>query len=122
MTKKKFQTRSIFHIDASMGYFYYFDDLSANNTHGKHYFEINVIPSYHIGSVSLYVQGDYTVTQASELYGVDQDNDGYNLAIGPGINWFFRPNMELNLKYVADVDGESELQGQGINLRFLWIF
>lgn len=105
-----------------MGYFYNFDDLSARDSSGKDYFEINVIPSYHIGSVSLYVQGDYKITQESKLYGVDQDDDGYNYAIAPGFGWFFRPNMQMNLKYVVDLDGENELQGQGLNLRFLWIF
>lgn len=111
-----------FWIDASMGYFHYFDDLSASDTHGKDYFEVNVIPSYHIGAVSIYVQGDYKLTQQSELYGNNQNDDGFNFAVAPGIGWWFRPDMQLNLKYVVDVDGENELQGQGLNLRFAWIF
>ena len=68
------------------------------------------------------MQGAYKVTQESRVYGVDQNDDGYNFAIAPGVGWFFKENMQMNLKYVVDVDGESELQGQGFNLRFLWIF
>ncbi|MBW2538794.1 MAG: transporter, partial [Deltaproteobacteria bacterium] len=61
-------------------------------------------------------------TQESRVYGVDQNDDGYNFGIAPGVGWFFRDNMQMNLKYVVDVAGENELQGQGFNLRFLWIF
>lgn len=111
-----------FWIDGSLGFYHYFDDRSSTDTTGKSYFEINLIPSYHIGPWSIYLQGDYKVTRESQLDGVDLDDDGYNLAIAGGFSWMFRPDMQLNLKYVQDVDGENELQGQGFNLRWMWIF
>jgi hypothetical protein len=111
-----------FWIDGSMGYYHYFDDRSGTDTTGKSYFEINLVPSYHIGPCSVYLQGDYKVTRESQVDGVDQNDDGYNLAIASGISWMFRSDMQLNLKYVKDFDGENELQGQGINLRLMWIF
>ena len=111
-----------FWIDGSMGYYHYFDDLSDTSTSGRDYFEINLIPSYHVDTWSFYLQGDYTILQESEVDGIDQNDDGYNFAIGGGVSWMFRPNMQLNLKYVQDIEGESVLQGQGFNIRLMWIF
>lgn len=111
-----------FWIDGSMGYYHYFDDLGATSTSARDYFEINMIPSYHVGPWSFYLQGDYTVRQESKVDGIGQNDDGYNFALGGGISWMFRPNMQLNLKYIKDIDGENELQGHGVNLRLMWIF
>lgn len=111
-----------FWVDFSMGYYHFFDDLDTNAV-GQDYFEINVCPSYHIGTWNLYLQGDYKATDDGEdINGVDQDNDGYNLALAAGVAWMFRPNMQANLKYVQDIDGENEFQGQGFNFRLMWIF
>jgi hypothetical protein len=111
-----------FWIDGSMGYYHYFDDLSSTSTSGRDYFEINIIPSYHVGPCSFYMQFDYTDIKESEVDGISQNDDGYNFAIAGGTSWMFKPDMQLNLKYVKDIDGESGLQGQGFNLRFMWIF
>lgn len=112
-----------FWIDGSIGYFHYFDDLSVRDAHGRDYFEVNIIPSFHpTATLGIYVQADYKKTSESRYHGVDQNDDGYNIAIAPGIGWFFRPNMQLDLKYVMDVDGENEYQGAGFNLRYFWLF
>ena len=111
-----------FWVDGSMGYYHFFDDLSSKLTSGRDYFEINMVPSYHVGAWSFYLQGDYTITQESKLHGLNQNDDGYNFAMAGGVSWMFNSNMQLNLKYVKDIDGENELQGQGFNLRWLWIF
>ncbi|GAB6143233.1 transporter [Desulfocicer niacini] len=116
------QQFGVFWIDGSMGYYHCFDDLSDTLTSGRDYFEINMIPSYHVGTWRFYLQGDYTILQVSEVDGVAQNDDGYNLAIGGGIPRMFRPNMQLNLKYVENINGESVLQGQVFNLRWMWIF
>ncbi|WP_373499951.1 transporter [Desulfococcus sp.] len=111
-----------FWIDGSMGYYMYFDDLSSTNTSGRDYFEINIVPSYHLGNWSFYLQGDYRALQESKVDGVELNDDGYNVSLCGGVGWFFRPDMQLNLKYEQDIDGESDLQGQGFNLRWMWIF
>lgn len=109
-------------LDSVIAYFHYFDDLKDDDTHGRDYFECNVIVSYHIRKWRLFLQGDYKKTEQSQYYGVHQNDDGYNIALGPGIAWIIKPNIELDLKYDADVDGKNELQGQGVNIQFLWVF
>jgi hypothetical protein len=71
----------------------------------------------------VYVQGDYTIfDDGDDDQGHSLDNDGFNATIAPGVGIAIRPNMTLDLKYAMDVDGENTLKGNGLNLRFLWIF
>lgn len=111
-----------FLIEGAVGYLYNFDDLKDDNTHGRNQWEFNVMPSFRFGKWGLYMQGDYTISSQSKYYGKKQDDDGYNITAAAGISYMFTPTIELNFKYDVDVDGKSELQGQGLNLRLFVIF
>lgn len=115
------QRRGNVWLDAVIAYFHYFDDLKDDDTHGRDYFECNVIVSYHFQKWNVLLQGDYKKTEQSRYYGVDKNDDGYNIAVALGITWAIKPNIALNLRYDVDVDGKNEIQGQGLNLEFFWI-
>ncbi len=112
-------------LDASIGYWYNFENLESD-AKARDYFEVNVIPTYHF-SASLpwwvYVQGDYIwLDESEDAQGKDNDDDGYNVAVAPGVGIAIRPNMTLDVKYTMDVDGENTLKGNAINFRFFWVF
>ena len=109
-------------MDTSLAYMHCFDDLDDHDSHGKDYLEWNLMFSYRFDKLCVHIQGDYINTRESKYYGVNQDDDGYNIAAAFGIACFIKPTVELSLKYVADVDGKNEAQGSGINFRMLCFF
>jgi len=109
-------------LEACVGYYHYFDERHHHNTYGKDYFEYNAIVSYHFNKWHVYLQGDYKDTRESKYRGVNMHDNGYNVALSAGLACSIGKNMELNLKYVQDVDGKDELQGQGLNFRLAYFF
>jgi len=115
-----------FQLDASIGYFFNFEDLDSDKK-ARDYLEINPIVTYHFPNFKfpwwVYVQGDYArYFDGDDKNGENLDNDGYNIVVAPGAGVAIRPNMHLDLKYAMDVDGENTQKGNAINLRFLWVF
>lgn len=112
-------------IDASIGYMYNFEDLDTD-AKDRNYFEVNAIAGYNFSTrlpMWVYVQGDYTILDdGDDDQGQSLNNDGFNITIAPGFGVAIRPNMTLDLKYAMDIDGENTLKGNGLNLRFLWVF
>lgn len=112
-------------FDGSLGYWYNFEALDTDEKQ-RDYFEVNGALSYRFSAPLpwwFYVQSDYTLYQeGKDAAGNGLDNDGFNWAVAPGLGVAILPNMTLDLKYLMDVDGESTLSGDGLNLRLLWIF
>jgi hypothetical protein len=109
-------------LEGSAAYLHYFDDTTYHHTHGGDYYEYNAMLSYQMKRCNVYLQGDYKDKRKSKYQGVTQEDEGYNVTAAAGFGWFFTPSMELNIKYDVDVDGKNELQGQALNLRFMYLF
>ena len=112
-------------FDGSVGYWYNFEDLATKEKQ-RDYFEANGALSYRFSAPLAwwaYVQSDYTwYREGKDAAGNGLGNDGFNWAVAPGLGAAIRPDMTLDLKYSMDVDGESTLSGDGLNLRLLWVF
>ena len=112
-----------FQIDASLSYEMKTEQLNGSDFKGRNYFEFNVIPSFKFGSGwDVFAQYDFVNYEESETDGDGNGDDGFNHCLALGINNWFRPNMQLGIKFEQDIDGENTAQSQGFNLRYLWIF
>ncbi|MBI5013969.1 MAG: transporter [Deltaproteobacteria bacterium] len=114
---------SMFSVDGSLSYQIETKQLNGSENKGKNYFELNLIPSVNLGSGwDVFVQYDYVNYQKSQTGGEDNDDAGYNHCVALGVDNWFRPNMQLGLKFEQDVKGKNTAKSQGFNLRYLWIF
>lgn len=114
---------SMFQIDASLSYQIETKKLDGSDDKGRNYFEFNFIPSVKFGGGwDVFGQYDYVKYQESETAGRGNSDDGFNHCVALGINNWFRPNMQLGIKFEKDIDGENTPASQGFNMRFLWIF
>ncbi len=116
------QRMGMFKLDGSLGYWYNFDSLQNSDSKGQDYFEGNLVGTVTMGKFWAYAQGDYTKRKESETNGTDNGDDGYAIALAPGIGYVIQPTMTLDLKYTMDLKGENTLQGNAINLRYLWVW
>ncbi len=117
------QRMGAFKLDGSTGYWFNFDSLDDDDAKGQDYYEANLMGTYSVGKFWAYLQGDYTKRKESkDGAGVDQGDDGFAIAIAPGVGYAIQPNMTLDVKYTMDVDGENTNKGNAINLRYLWVW
>jgi hypothetical protein len=112
-----------FSVDGSLSYQIETDTLDGSDNRGKNYLEVNLIPSVNLGrGWDVFAQGDYTKYAESKTAGRGNGDDGYNLCMALGVNNWFRPDMQLGLKFEKDLRGKNTPASQGFNLRYLWVF
>lgn len=117
------QQFGMFMLDASLSYNFATNKLDGSGDHGKNYFEVNIIPSVNFGhGWDVFLQGDYTNYAESKTGGNNNNDAGYNTSLAMGINNWFRPNMQLGIKFEKDLTGKNTPASQGFNLRYVWIF
>jgi len=114
-----------FQLDASTGYWIEFDRQGASNTSGKSYWNVNGIIGYNFSKkFSVYSQWDYKLTDESEINGIGQDDDGYNLGTALGATLNFPGPFQIDAKVYTDLNNDNEALDEDIsfNVRFFVLF
>lgn len=112
----------VFQFDGSLSYQLEADTLDGARNRGKDYLELNGIVASVFGPTDVFVQGDYTKYEETRSGGVGNGDSGFNTLLAVGVNYYFRPNMQIGLKLEKDLTGKNTSASHGFNLRYLWIF